>query len=82
MMLPFLAFVAIAGTIFFGYLGVKHLPGMLAGRRLEQRLRDVSSTDDPAGDGDPTVVKQGESGPLPLLDKIVSRTNAGHGSAA
>jgi tight adherence protein B len=78
MMLPFLAFVAIAGTIFFGYLGVTHLPGMLAGRRLEQRLRDVSAADDPAAEGgDSTVVKQRESGPLPLLDKFVSRTSAG-----
>jgi tight adherence protein B len=77
MMLPLLAFLAVAGTIFFGYLGVNHLPGMLAGRRLEQRLRDVSTADDPAAEGDGTVVKQRESGPLPLLDKIVSRTNAG-----
>jgi len=76
MMLPFLAFLAIAGTIFFGYLGVTHLPGILAGRRLEQRLRDVSAFDD-AGDGDATVVKQRDSGPLPALDKFVSRTGAG-----
>jgi tight adherence protein B len=77
MMLPLLAFVALAGTIFFGYLGVTYLPGMLAGRRLEQRLRDVSAVDDPAAEGDSTVVKQRVSGPLPLLDKIVSRTHAG-----
>jgi len=77
MMLPFLAFVALAGTIFFGYLGVTHLPGMLAGRRLEQRLRDVSAADDPAAEGDSTVVKQRDSGPLPLIDKIVSQTSAG-----
>jgi len=77
MMLPFLAFIALAGTIFFGYLGVTYLPGILAGRRLEQRLRDVSSVDDPAAEGDNTVVKQRESGPLPLIDKFVSRTRAG-----
>ena len=77
MMLPFLAFVAIASTIFFGYLGVTYLPGMLAGRRLEQRLRDVSGFDDPAAEGDSTVVKQREDGPLPLLDRFVARTRAG-----
>ena len=77
MMLPFLAFVAITSTIFFGYLGVTYLPGMLAGRRLEQRLRDVSGFDDPAAEGDSTVVKQREGGPLPGFDKLVSGTRAG-----
>jgi tight adherence protein B len=77
MMLPFLAFVAITSTIFFGYLGVTYLPGMLAGRRLEQRLRDVSGFDDPAAEGDSTVVKQREGGLLPGFDKLMSGTRAG-----
>jgi len=77
MMLPFLAFVLISGTIFGGYMIVTYLPGFLAGRRLEQRLRDVSGFDEPAGDGDTTVVRQRESGPLPGLEKLVSGTRAG-----
>ena len=77
MLLPFFAFLAIAGTIFGGYLGVTYLPDMLAGRRLGQRLRDVSGFDDPAADGDSTVVKQRTDGPLPALDKLVGRTRAG-----
>jgi len=76
MMLAFFGFIAVAGTIFFGYLGVTYLPGMLASRRLEQRLRDVSPVDDPAAEGD-TVVKQRDRGPLPIIDKFVSRTGAG-----
>jgi tight adherence protein B len=75
--LPLLAFVAIAGTIFFGYLAVTHLPGMLAGRRLEQRLRDASFGGEAGADGDSTIVKQKEGGPLPALDKIVGQTRAG-----
>ena len=76
-MLPFLAFLAVGGTIFFGYLGVTYLPGMLASRRLERRLRAVSGSDEPAGEGDATVVRQRDSGPLPLVDRFVSQTSAG-----
>src|SRR5437867_6750979 len=77
MQIALLGFIAVAGTIFFGYLGVTYLPGMLASRRLERRLRDVSGVDEATAEGDATVVRQQESGPLPLIDEFVSRTKAG-----
>ena len=75
--LPLLAFVVISGTIFGGYMAVTYLPGLLASRRLERRLRDVSGFDTPAGEPGATVVRQQDDGPLPGLDKFVSRTRAG-----
>jgi len=77
MQIALLGFIAIAGTIFFGYLGVTHLPGIIERRRLERRLRDVSGFDETSADGDATVVRKSESGPLPLIDEIVARTKAG-----
>ena len=77
MMLPLLAFVLISGTIFGGYMAVTYLPGLLASRRLERRLRDVSGFDAPDGEPGTTVVRQQEDGPLPGLDRFVSRTRAG-----
>jgi tight adherence protein B len=76
LLLPILGFLVISATIFFGYLGATYLPGILASRRLERRLRDVSF-DEPAVEGDSTVVKQSQDGPLPMVDRLVSRTRAG-----
>jgi len=77
MLLPLFAFVLGVVAILGGYLGVTYLPGVFASRHLERRLRDVSSFDEPAGDGESTVVKRHEDGPLPMVDRLVSRTRAG-----
>jgi tight adherence protein B len=73
MMLPVLAFLVVAGSIVGGYFGVMHLPAMLAGRKLERRIRDVATTDDAAVDGDGTIVAHKNEGPLPGLDRLVGR---------
>ena len=54
MMLPFLAFRRSSpATIFGGYLGVTHLPGMLAGAAARAAAaRRVGGVDDPAAEGD------------------------------
>jgi hypothetical protein len=42
-MLPaLLVFFVVAGSIGGGYVALSRLPGYLAARRLERRLRDVS----------------------------------------
>jgi tight adherence protein B len=77
-MLAILAFLAGVSAIYAGYVAVTFLPGMLAGRKLEQRLRDVSSFDDPAaGEGDSTVVKHKADGAVPGMDRLVSGTRVG-----
>ncbi len=80
MLLALAAFVLVAGTIVGGSAAVTYLPGVLASRRLGQRLREVSmaSADEAvAKGGDDGIVKRREEGPLPAVDRFVSRTGAG-----
>jgi tight adherence protein B len=79
MLLAFVVFVLVAGAIMGGYAALTHLPGVVASRRLDRRLRDVSSG---APDADPkapdeTVVKLALEGPLPGVDRLLSRSGAG-----
>lgn len=77
-MLTLLAFLAAASAVFAAYTAFAYLPGLLAGRRLEQRLRDVSGFDAPvSADGEGTVVKGRGDGPLPSVDRLMSGTRAG-----
>ena len=68
------------GTISMGtYAAITFLPGFLASREMDRRLKDVSgvrtSAEDAAEEG--TVVRVEKAGPLPILDKIVSSSNFG-----
>jgi tight adherence protein B len=77
-MLPLLGFLAAVSAVFAVYVAVAHLPGILAGQRLEQRLRDVSGFDAPvSGDGDNTVLKTKADGALPGMDRLMSGTRMG-----
>ena len=80
MLLSLLVFVVVAGSIVGGYFAVALLPGVFAARRLDRRLRDVST--DPGAsegkaDGDETILKHALEGPLPGMDRLVSGTGAG-----
>jgi tight adherence protein B len=79
MFLAFLVFVVVAGSIIGGYYAVTLLPGVFAARRLDRRLRDVS-TDEPELDpktGDESVLKHKLEGPLPGMDRLMSGTGTG-----
>ncbi len=79
MLLPVVVFLFVAGTIVGGYAAVTYLPGVLAGRRLDRRLQEVSidgAAFDPAAT-DTTVVKHTAQGPLPGVDRFMSGTRAG-----
>jgi tight adherence protein B len=79
MLLAFLVFVVVVGAVMGVYTAAMRVPGFLAARRLDQRLRDVSTdvrTEDPAAT-DATVVKRGLEGPLPALDRLLSRSTLG-----
>ena len=78
MVLALLVFLFVAGGVFAAYFATTHLPGMLAARKLDQRLKEVSSDPkdlDPAGDS--SIVKREKAGPLPGIDRLVSGTVAG-----
>ena len=76
--LAFLVFLLVAGGILGAYAAMTQLPGVFAARKLDQRLREVStdSTDLDAS-GEDSVVKREKAGPLPGIDKLVARTAAG-----
>jgi tight adherence protein B len=80
MLLPFIIFVAVSVTIIGGYFAAAQLPAILAERRLDRRLRDVSTDSaaaDPNAPPDETVLKHRLEGPLPGMDRLVSGTGAG-----
>jgi tight adherence protein B len=79
MLLSFVVFVVAVGVIMGAYAAATKVPGLLAARRLDRRLRDVSvdtRTADPTP-ADSTVVKHGTAGPLPALDRLMTRSKAG-----
>ena len=71
-----LVFLLGAGVVLGGFAGVAYLPGFLASRKLDRRLRDVST---PAGADldDASVVKQSNHGPLPSIDRAMAKTRIG-----
>jgi tight adherence protein B len=80
MLLPFIVFIGVSVAIIGGYFAAAQLPGILAERRLDRRLRDVS-TDSAAADPNAapgeTVLQHKLEGPLPGMDRLVSGTGAG-----
>ena len=79
MFLPIAVFVLVAGAILGGYAALAYVPGMLAARRLDRRLHDVA-TDTTFADSKPdddTVLKHALKGPLPALDRLLSRSGPG-----
>jgi tight adherence protein B len=77
MILALLVFLLVAGGIIGAYFATTELPGVLAARRLDRRLREVSDNVDPSEDSDDSIVKRLSSGPLPGVDKLIAKTNAG-----
>ena len=78
MLIALVIFIIVTGSIVGGYYAAVNLPGFLAARKLDQRLREVAT---PAGEssagGDDSIVKRSEKGALPVVDRLVAGTNAG-----
>jgi tight adherence protein B len=72
MVAALMVFVLVTGVILGCYAAARAVPKMLAERRLEQRLFDVSPI---VADGDPSVVMQGATGPLPAIDRLIARVS-------
>ena len=78
MLLPLIVFVVVVGAIMGAYAAATRLPGLLAARRLDRRLRDVSAPyEAETVAADATIVKHGLEGPLPALDRLLARTAPG-----
>jgi tight adherence protein B len=68
------AFLVMTGTIAGGYAAVTFLPGIIAARRLDRRLRDVAMPmgDETAVESEATVIKERKEGPLPIIDRALA----------
>ncbi len=76
MLLPILVFLLGAGAVLGGYAAVMYLPETIERRRMDRRLRDVVSPVPVMAADDSLVVAQAR-GPLPIVDRLLSRTGAG-----
>ena len=79
MLAAFFVFVIVTGSIIAGYFAAAQLPDLLAARRLNRRLREVSMDLTAAAEqvGDGSLVKRVVEGPLPAVDRLVVRVKAG-----
>jgi tight adherence protein B len=75
MFLVVFVFILGVGAVLGGYAAVMYLPGILDARRLERRLKDVSTS--PNVDEELGVVRRLKQGPLPAIDRLVSGMRAG-----
>jgi len=76
--LPLLVFLFVVGLVMGVYFALTRLPGLLANRELDRRLKDVTLTfdDKPLAD-ESSVVRQEKAGPLPIVDKVLDATAVG-----
>jgi tight adherence protein B len=68
-------FVVVVALIMGSYYGLVQLPGWLAARRLDRRLREVSLTHDPLAERS-TIITEQKVGPLPAIDKALGGANS------
>jgi tight adherence protein B len=74
MLIAFLAFLVVAGVVAGLGFGALRLPGTLADRRMERRLREVSHRED---DARPTsFIRDKKAGPLPALDRALGGSSS------
>jgi tight adherence protein B len=81
MLLSVLVFIVATGGLIAAYYAATELPGYLAARRVDRRLRDVTmDVAEPSSlDADSTVVKKAVSGRMAAIDRLVSGTRVGVG---
>jgi len=75
MLIAFLAFLVVTGVVAAVGIGALRLPGTLADRRMERRLREVSDRDDDGQQA--SFIRERKSGPLPALDRAFGGTGSG-----
>jgi tight adherence protein B len=80
-MLPLVVFGFVVLLVMATYAAVTMLPGFLAKRDMDRRLRDVTVFDaietTTSADGG-TVVRKEKQGPVPALDRALAGTSIGH----
>jgi tight adherence protein B len=75
MLLALVVFMFVSGLVMTGYFVATS--GLAARRQIDRRLKEVSSETETGGPLDATVVKHAAEGPLPGIDRYLSRTRGG-----
>jgi len=79
--LALLVFVFVVALVVGTYFAIVKLPGMMAQRELDKRLRDVSFTDSSGEVVESSVLQKIVEGPMPVVDKFVKESRQGSGLA-
>jgi tight adherence protein B len=79
MALAFIVFIFVVALIVGTYFAATKLPGMLAQRELDRRLKDVSFTDSSGEPVESSVLQKIVEGPMPVVDKFVKESRQGSG---
>jgi tight adherence protein B len=75
-----LVFLFVVALVMGTYAALVYLPGVFAARDMDRRLRDVGGPAIDATSPDaPSIVREDALGPLPAIDRLVSRSGAGSG---
>ena len=74
MLIAFIAFLVVTGLVAAAGIGALRLPGTLADRRMERRLREVSDRDDTPQTA--SFIRERKSGPMPALDRAFGGTGS------
>jgi tight adherence protein B len=80
MLLVLLVFLFGAGAVLALYFAATRLPGLLIQRKLEARLEEVTSIEQPVDDGE-QLVKDRKQSALPALDRLVAASARGNAVA-
>ena len=79
--LAFIVFLFVVVLIVGSYFAITALPGMMAQRELDKRLKDVSFTDSSGEAEESSVLQKIVEGPMPIVDKFVKDSKQGSGLA-
>jgi tight adherence protein B len=77
MLAALLVFILGAGAVLGAYLAITQLPGYLERRKLEKRLQSLAAGKDIGNVDDTSLVMRPNEGPLPAIDRIMSKLAAG-----
>jgi tight adherence protein B len=79
MILTIIAFGVGVALVFGTYFGATKVPGMMLQRKLDARIQEISSPEQPqdTDSGDQAIRKSFQTGMLPALDKMLGGTQRG-----
>ena len=77
LLLILLMFLVGVGLVMGLFFGVTKIPGLIAQRKLDARLQELSAPADEAKEGDKLLVKVQTVGPLPAIDRFFAESKRG-----